>query len=92
MCWLLIPVPSDVMPSCISPLSHEWLPLAPPADCKYGPCAHDCVQRLCACLTAAHVPFSYACRCDNLRLKFQQKDLDTDEWESVDSSAQVQHA
>lgn len=29
------------------------------------------------------------CRCDNVRIRFQQKDLDTDEWENVDPSGQV---
>ena len=28
-------------------------------------------------------------RCDNLKIRFQQKDLDTDEWETVDASGQV---
>ena len=44
------------------------------------------------CMHASRPLRNLPCRCDNLRLKFQQKDLDTDEWESVDSSAQVQHA
>ena len=62
---------------------HHAMLLRPDFDL----CLDEC--RLICKLTRARPEQQHAGRCDNLKLRFQQKDLDTDEWETVDSLGQV---
>ena len=82
--WLLLPLELPVtgdMCTMNSAGLHHALLLQPDLDVPALRLVHE--------LERVRPEQQRAGRCDNLKLKFQQKDLDTDEWETVETLGQV---